>query len=48
MVLSIWQDTVCRATLRLAPEDVPQFVEMLTRTAIGQADDDVRDLGTAG
>ncbi|HEV7148129.1 MAG TPA: hypothetical protein VGN48_14150 [Pedococcus sp.] len=34
VVLSIWQDTVCRATLRLAPEDVPQFVEMLTRSAI--------------
>ena len=48
VVLSIWQDTVCRATLRLAPEDVPQFVEMLTRTAISQSDDDVRDLGTAG
>ena len=48
VVLSIWQDTVCRATLRLAPEDVPQFVEMLTRSAIGRADEDVRDLGTAG
>lgn len=34
VVLSIWQDTVCRATLRLAAEDVPQFVEMLTRSAI--------------
>ncbi len=48
VVLSIWQDTVCRATLRLAPEDVPSFVEMLTRSAISQSDDDVRDLGTAG
>ena len=48
VVLSIWQDTVCKATLRLAPEDVPQFVEMLTRTAISRSDDDVRDLGTAG
>ena len=51
VVLSIWQDNVCRATLRLSPEDVPQFVEMLTRTAIArsdEADDDVRDLGTAG
>lgn len=37
VVLSIWQDTVCRATLRLAPEDVPQFVEMLTRSAIEPA-----------
>ena len=34
VVLSIWQDTVCRATLRLAPEDVPAFVEMLSRSAI--------------
>ena len=48
VVLSIWQDNVCRATLRLAPEDVPQFVEMLTRTAISRADDDSRELGTAG
>ncbi|QGN58161.1 hypothetical protein [Nostocoides sp. HKS02] len=38
VVLSIWQDTVCRATLRLAPEDVPEFVEMLTRSAIEPAD----------
>ena len=51
VVLSIWQDRVCRATIRLSPEDVPQFVEMLTRTAIArpdEADDGVRDLGTAG
>lgn len=48
VVLSIWQDNVCRATLRLAPEDVPQFVEMLTRTAISRTDDDSRELGTAG
>ena len=34
-----------------APEDVPQFVEMLTRTAISRSDealDEVQDLGTAG
>jgi hypothetical protein len=51
VVLSIWQDTLCKATLRLFPEDVPHFVEMLTRTAISRPDDadDVdRDLGTAG
>ena len=51
VVLSIWQDTICRATLRLSTEDVPQFVEMLTRTAISGSDhpaDEVRDLGTAG
>ena len=34
VVLSIWQDQVCKATVRLAPEDVPHVVEMLTRTAI--------------
>jgi hypothetical protein len=33
-VLSIWQDTVCRATVRLAPEDVPDVVAMLARTAL--------------
>lgn len=38
VVLSIWQDTVCRATLRLAPQDVPAFVEMLTRSAIADPD----------
>lgn len=59
VVLSIWQDTVCRATLRLSPDDVPQFVEMLTRSAIARSDtsglatgdDDggeLRGLGTAG
>lgn len=35
VVLSIWQDTVCRATVRLDTEDVPHVVEMLTRSAIG-------------
>ncbi len=39
VVLSIWQDTVCRATLRLAPEDVAQFVEMLTSSAVATAGD---------
>jgi len=34
VVLSIWQDNVCRATVRLAAEDLPHFVEMLTRTAL--------------
>ncbi|NYG06250.1 hypothetical protein BJ986_000737 [Phycicoccus badiiscoriae] len=59
VVLSIWQDTVCRATLRLSPDDVPQFVEMLTRCAIARSDTagpatsedagrGLRDLGTAG
>jgi hypothetical protein len=34
VVLSIWQDSVCRATVRLAPEDVPDVVAMLTRSAL--------------
>ncbi len=42
VVLSIWQDNVCRATLRLVPEDVPQFVEMLTRSAIESSSADAR------
>ena len=42
VVLSIWQDNVCRATLRLLADDVPQFVEMLTRSAIESAQSDDR------
>ncbi|MGA8978052.1 MAG: hypothetical protein WB473_02945 [Pedococcus sp.] len=34
VVLSIWQDTVCRATVRLLAEDVPAVVEMLARSAL--------------
>jgi hypothetical protein len=30
VVLSIWQDDVCRATLRLAEDDVPELVKMLS------------------
>jgi hypothetical protein len=30
VVLSIWQDDVCKATLRLACEDVPELVRMLS------------------
>lgn len=51
VVLSIWQDNLCRATVRLSPEDVPHLVEMLTRSAIARSDDaagSIRDLGTAG
>jgi hypothetical protein len=40
VVLSIWQDTVCRATVRLLAEDVPQLVEMLSRSAVETAGDD--------
>jgi hypothetical protein len=46
VVLSIWQDTVCKATVRLAPEDVPHVVEMLTRAAV--APQEVAEAGHAG
>jgi hypothetical protein len=51
VVLSIWQDSVCRATVRLAPDDVPAFVEMLTRSALASPVRGPHDLdryGTAG
>ena len=34
VVLSIWQDDICRATLRLAEEDVPELVRMLSSSLI--------------
>ena len=34
VVLSIWQDDICRATLRLAEEDVPELVKMLSASLI--------------
>lgn len=34
VVLSIWQDDVCRATFRLAEEDIPELVKMLTLTLV--------------
>jgi hypothetical protein len=46
IVLSIWQDSVCRATFRLAPEDVAAFVEILSRSTGGT--DESEELGTAG
>jgi hypothetical protein len=49
VVLSIWQDSVCRATVRLAPEDVPHVVEMLARSAIDPSTGDTStQLGSAG
>ena len=36
VVLSIWQDDICRATLRLAEEDVPELVKMLSSSLIQQ------------
>jgi len=34
VVLSIWQDDVCRATLRLAEEDVPELLKMLSSSLV--------------
>lgn len=34
VVLSIWQDGSCLATVRLAPEDVVDLVAQLTRTLL--------------
>jgi hypothetical protein len=50
VVLSIWQDTVCKATVRLLVEDVPAVVELLARVAItpSSAGQDARALDTAG
>ncbi len=33
LVLSIWQDEVCRATVRVAREDVPMLVDALVAAA---------------
>ncbi len=38
VVLSVWQDSSCLATVRLAPEDVADLVAQLTRTLL-PADD---------
>lgn len=38
VVLSVWQDGSCLATVRLAPEDVVEVVAQLTRTLL-PADD---------
>jgi hypothetical protein len=38
VVLSVWQDSVCRATIRLLPDDVPALVEMLSRSAVETAE----------
>ena len=34
VVLSIWQDDICRATLRLAEQDVPELVRMLSSSLV--------------
>jgi len=43
VVLSIWQDDVCRATLRLAEEDVPELV--LTGVDLGSGERGATDQG---
>ena len=48
VVLSIWQDTVCRATVRLDTQDVPHVVEMLTRSVISPHADLADEVGHAG
>ena len=40
VVLSIWQDDICRATLRLAEEDVPELVKMLSSSLIQPSAED--------
>jgi hypothetical protein len=37
VVLSVWQDATCLATVRLAPEDVAVLVAELTRTLLPDA-----------
>lgn len=41
VVLSVWQDSTCLATVRLAPQDVADLVAQLTRTLVPV--DDGRD-----
>jgi hypothetical protein len=37
VVLSIWQDTTCVATVRLASEDVPELVRALSAALVPTA-----------
>jgi hypothetical protein len=39
VVLSIWDGDRCAATVRLAPEDVPELVRALTGCLIGLVDE---------
>jgi hypothetical protein len=43
VVLSIWQDSVCMGTLRLAPQDVPDLVRCLAAAVV--PDEDVAAAG---
>lgn len=47
VVLSIWQDGTCVATVRLAPTDVVDLVAELTRTLL-PASDEGREARHAG
>lgn len=38
VVLSVWQDATCVATVRLAPEDVAALIAQLARTLVPPAD----------
>ncbi len=46
VVLSVWQDDTCLATVRLAPEDVAALLAELTRTLLPPLRDD--GVGRAG
>ncbi len=48
VVLSIWQDDVCRATVRLAHEDVPDIVRLLTQTLLPVTADGAMGAADAG
>lgn len=45
VVLSVWQDAACVATVRLAPEDVAALISELARTLVPPGAEDVRGTG---
>ncbi|HEY8621622.1 MAG TPA: hypothetical protein VIM01_16260 [Dermatophilaceae bacterium] len=48
VVLSIWQDDICRATFRLAEEDVPELVKMLSSSLIQPLSEESEVCGLLG
>ena len=46
VVLSIWQDGTCRATVRLAEEDVPELLRVLGAALVPDAPDVAPRLST--
>jgi hypothetical protein len=46
VVLSIWQDDTCRATVRLAAQDVPGLLEALGDTLLPEASERLTGLST--